>query len=813
MSLTTEEMRKMKRFRGIFITGFAALLLLPLVFYSCGSSKKDTAKAVTETVTDVASTTNKVGFTACFRCHADTSTGFNTVFGNSLIGTGEKGWLNSGHINVNNSPAYTDSKYATSCNTCHDPIGDGKLVETFYIDLAANPNWFVNAPIVSCESCHGAGSNHYGVGPIPYPEPDASRCGTCHDKDFPHTNVEADNIHDDYSASPHATSINEHAYDGDSTTDVRGKCSRCHTDEGARRYINLVNGTDAYSVIGTVMGDKPVVSNATAVQCRTCHEPHNVNRLLGRSVKDYATFTGYGWSDQFITCTSCHQLLTSSATPTLLDETYHAPVDSAGTTVNAYGAWDEVIADTHFDDTATTDVIEGYVIDPSATHFDGAKNNTNSGACLDCHNPHDADTTNHEQWAESAHGGEIATLKATAVTAASATDATDAVKAAVYTAGVTNGTGKGQAWVHYDFKDATRQACQRCHTSTGFRNFANDPANYDETANTFIASGGEKEMLYCWACHTDNVGTLRNPGTMTASALPYESNLDTVSTATPTPTRISLIGDIDGSNLCIACHSGRVSGQEIKDATDIAKNFGSFNSHYLAAGGSLYRTTGYEYATDSDGAALSYENASYYGHIKIGSSDADGTGSNGPCVGCHMSNNTEGHTFMPFIKDATTGAVTSIETTTCGVTGCHEAGGDYAMTAATLTTEEEEYTESLEALKAQLATKGIYHGSGYPYFFSVSDSASQSFGTAYAAWADKDTLGSAYNLNLLMHEPGGFAHNRYYVKRLIYDSIDWLDNGSMDGSVSATLDSATHSSADYQAGAKIYLISSSGGRP
>jgi hypothetical protein len=35
-------------------------------------------------------------------------------------------------------------------------------------------------------------------------------------------------------------------------------------------------------------------------------------------------------------------------------------------------------------------------------------------------------------------------------------------------------------------------------------------------------------------------------------------------------------------------------------------------------------------------------------------------------------------------------------------------------------------------------------------------------------------MGAAFNLNLLHHDYGAFVHNRFYTKRLIYDSISWL---------------------------------------
>jgi hypothetical protein len=50
-----------------------------------------------------------------------------------------------------------------------------------------------------------------------------------------------------------------------------------------------------------------------------------------------------------------------------------------------------------------------------------------------------------------------------------------------------------------------------------------------------------------------------------------------------------------------------------------------------------------------------------------------------------------------------------------------------------------------------------------------------------------------YNHSYLHYEPGGYAHNRFYAKRLIFDSIDWLSNptdGGPDAAGSRTLDGA-----------------------
>ena len=54
--------------------------------------------------------------------------------------------------------------------------------------------------------------------------------------------------------------------------------------------------------------------------------------------------------------------------------------------------------------------------------------------------------------------------------------------------------------------------------------------------------------------------------------------------------------------------------------------------------------------------------------------------------------------------------------------------------------------------------------------------------------------------------PARYVHNRMYVKRLIYDSLDWLDDGVMNYSVGATLDALDPATYPYKAEAMTYLL-------
>jgi hypothetical protein len=47
-------------------------------------------------------------------------------------------------------------------------------------------------------------------------------------------------------------------------------------------------------------------------------------------------------------------------------------------------------------------------------------------------------------------------------------------------------------------------------------------------------------------------------------------------------------------------------------------------------------------------------------------------------------------------------------------------------------------------------------------------------------------MGAVSNIVFLKREPAAYAHARTYSRRLLYDTIDYLDNGTMDASVGTT---------------------------
>ena len=233
------------------------------------------------------------GVTECYLCHYpdDAIARFS---GEDIVDK----WLNGPHGNDESiSPAF--QKYDDHPNNtgfpyygfaglgtspdctlvCHDQLGDGESLEDFWIATGIEYLGIVNRPIVGCESCHGEGMEHknsVGLLSPQYARPDPDRCGQCHNSEFDHNeqHPEGDNIYEDYITSPHADSIEDPNYViyGNPASGVQPLCSKCHTDEGAKIYKDVHGGHDELEA--ALDGLDPLFE-ATVVQCRTCHNPHD----------------------------------------------------------------------------------------------------------------------------------------------------------------------------------------------------------------------------------------------------------------------------------------------------------------------------------------------------------------------------------------------------------------------------------------------------------------------------------------------------------------------------------------------------------
>lgn len=789
-------------------------------------------------------------------------------------------WLESPHGNAESINSFYQKYDAGLLNTgfptvgdlgepecamrCHDPLSDGRSFLTVGF-TGDRPR-----PVIGCESCHGAGGDHYGAPktPPPYATPDAYRCGQCHNEtpaDFgehARYHPEGIDIKAEFLASPHARSKNEHVFatvkdqtgaSVASKTDVIASCSRCHTDEGARA-LAWVAPTYAEVNREIPYASPPLVAPST-IECRTCHKVHDEGELW---VGENATA-----SAEYNTCVNCHA--TSDAFHGTKSSYSWTRTGGATSPTFLYSGSPMVIYDTHgSDDPATPAKIEGYAL-----------RTKNGRACRDCHNVHSADNTRANQWASSGHGGHLAEAKKLAalatVTVSDPTKTPDkeGLVPTVFAAGsVGLPTGAMDevvaTWAHYDWDAPDRQACQKCHTATGLTNylasgtttagvFTFDPALYNPAKNDFshlsgwtgtrasdgifsaITTSGQNEMLYCWGCHKDNQGGVRNPGRISPSYDRWNSD------GTGAPQQFIDGGNLGLSNVCAAsCHSGRGNGGNVASifavtgalASSVATSakpadypakvfprsgpaaFSPTQTHYMNAVATLKHAAlkpGYEYP------GADYANKPWFGHDLAAKLAADPS-SEGPCVTCHMAGGA--HTLSPFAQESgePVGA--------CSVEGCHV--GQYAVTRASIEEEEEAFKEAKALLKEELKAKGtLFKAGAYPYFFECylpgatggnpgaelpgavqfrkwtdwtkwpvgsdlalpveysavdlgvdpANAARHLYAFTYGATGgDEGFAGAAHNLSYLTGEAGAFVHDSVYAKRLLFDSIYYMRN-------------------------------------
>jgi hypothetical protein len=251
------------------------------------------------------------------------------------------------------------------------------------------------------------------------------------------------------------------------------------------------------------------------------------------------------------------------------------------------------------------------------------------------------------------------------------------------------------------------------------------------------------------------------------------------------------------SNICITCHSGRAAGDLIRQASNcnsapsiacrlgngIAANglTGSFWAQvdfidpHGGAAGFIYPDNlrpGYEYrpsATNAD-------------HIDVGIST-----SQGPCVGCHMSS-ADKHSFSVF-SSASNGVIGAISSNRCAIS-CHRVGGSApVLNAEILEGKRTTYNAALAIIEGLLAQREIhYNAAKPPYFFSTPEPSLQNSGTRTVNWNHDATyqgahlMGAAFNLRLLDTD-AAWVHNGTYARRLLYDTIDYLDDGLLNGNL------------------------------
>jgi hypothetical protein len=345
----------MARKKLVFLT---AALLSAAMLWGCGSSGSGGAEVLVPGPEDI----QPVGITNCAQCHSRTNAA----------------WLEGTHGNPDASPSIGVANLP-NCVRCHNLNRDGELMPAAYGVTARG--------VVSCETCHGGGSAHRGIGPLPRPAPDFTVCAACHNETIPHSTTD---IAGDFFQSAHAAGGAVAARES-----LGARCSMCHSDEGFRQYAPNHARQGGYEYIGMAFAGEPDRVDWSVVQCRTCHDSHTTDLRVAATLDDADEAI---FSQQFNLCTSCHQVFVTAdgrldpavygtniadLDPGRLE--YHHPL------ANIRGSLTAIISDTHFPGLFPTFVRDaegnnryaghvlrtGFGIDPSA-----------ADACTQCHDAH-----------------------------------------------------------------------------------------------------------------------------------------------------------------------------------------------------------------------------------------------------------------------------------------------------------------------------------------------------------------------------------------------------------------------------------------
>jgi hypothetical protein len=418
-------------------------------------------------------------------------------------------------------------------------------------------------------------------------------------------------------------------------------------------------------------------------------------------------------------------------------------------------------------------------------------------SCSRCHNPHNNSSgMNHvREWAASGKGD---------------------LAAGAWGAGATPSSGRefrlnGEAYnpnPQMTDQSSAYNQCVRCHTTTGYLNFIGQGGGQFPHGSIGPFGGPPlsqgKEALFCNACHLDYsfarrrtgpVTVFYNTSTNTAQVPPVKIRLNGIS-APGVKTRFK---DIGTSNLCLWCHTGRETGAVI---TLVSENPAvSFEklpiilSHYLTGGASLLQNNGYEFSHLDP--ARTYPTLGR--HQDVGMADYQGGAVRGPCISCHMP--ATRHTFEPLSTSRTSRTdfwQNSVQQLTPVCTGCH---GTYSP--ADVNSRKIAHRAALAAVLGNLTTYRLTPGQQNNIRSFVKKGTTANFvqyssngGLASPKIRGRDLMGAAFNWVSLMNDYGSYVHNVPYAKKLMYDSIDLLDNGVLDFSTCDRL-TKTHADAAY----------------
>ncbi len=657
-----------------------------------------------------------------------------------------------------------------SCvNTCHaatvDVTGD-VIAATWSSPL----NTHTQDGNVQCENCHGPASLHWGVGPIPYPNPQPAQCEVCH----PDQNTFNTTAHNNQNEVPNSTFSQftppvAPGVAAPSSSQHVQECSVCHNS--SQRFV--------FNSLGTLTMPNPNNLPNPVVTCASCHDAHFTESKQAIAQQNasvpYPNFRFYFQNMSTAQVNPVSGALINpraQVTPgTLLSARQQGFIfQPNGAVMPAAG------------------VAPGTTTAPNFAKVVGRNNEIKPDLlCAACHTQGTylySQTATHQtgvytQWTNSAHAerndpawAEFSANPTTYVnpntglnyTAADAghqsiwpfnmaLNTVGATATLTRNAGVPTSTGG----INNNF------ACYKCHNGITSIDYQEDVQGTPDAS--VVWGDATATCITCHDPHSNSTGltnNVRRPVVMTrytfssaapAAFQPFAGNvfLD----RNPVPAQAENANSV----ICIFCHQGRESGYTLfgtRLSTGTVPTSSFFNNHYLGTAAMIWGVNGYEFP---NGGLPSYSvNASHQATN---------------CAGCHMDNptsdnQTAGHTWVVNPNNCTTCHSTIVNPP---VTAASLADPNGFLATTRVTGDTNNYTGDSDGatisisttimrleqkLIGLLANQGIfYDDTTYPYFFNVNITVpdgtanNHSNANAFTTWSEPQ-LKAAFNLSYVI---------------------------------------------------------------
>jgi hypothetical protein len=309
---------------------------------------------------------------------------------------------------------------------------------------------------------------------------------------------------------------------------------------------------------------------------------------------------------------------------------------------------------------------------------------------------------------------------------------------------------KAEAFNHWNSEGEVPVECARCHSTPGYVDYVGGDGTAAGTVDNPAPIG---TTVTCDACH--------NPAAAQLTSVEFPSG--------------AVGTDVKASGRCMVCHQGRASADSVNaaiekvgltnDPNTVNADLGFINIHYYAAAATLFggeARGGYQF----EGKVYQGRNFHVPGYTT--------------CADCHNQ-----HTLEVRVDECAT---------------CHEDvktkedlrfirmngslvdydgdGDDFEGIAEEIAGLQELAYQAIQTYAREISgTPIIYDASAYPYFFAdANDNGQVDEGEGAYKSFTPNLLKAAYNYQVTIKDPGGFAHNPKYLIELLYDTTEMLNS-------------------------------------